>query len=189
MIIPLIKIKKTKNKGKGVFASCFIPKGTITGVVCKKCKSYKSIKELTKLSKDRCKRILGHGFEGKEGKFIMPCDETIYLNHSCNANTLTIPETELDVAVRDIKKGEEITYDYRMFYSGKFSKKYYYTNMHCKCGEKNCEGIINPKHPPAKTLKSFWNKQTKSSIKLIKKVPQPLKKTILKEYSQYKNFL
>jgi len=186
MIIPWFKIKKTKNRGWGVFASRFIPKGTITCFECKKCRIYKSIKQLNKLPKYSSEHILGHGFERKEGDFLMPCDETIYLNHSCDANTLTDPKTNLDIVIKDIKKGEELTYDYRMFFQGKFKQNYYYTNMKCKCGEKNCQKIINPKHPPLKIIENFWNNRIKSALKLINKVPQPLKKQIIRDYPKHK---
>ncbi|MCK9573595.1 MAG: SET domain-containing protein-lysine N-methyltransferase, partial [Candidatus Omnitrophica bacterium] len=59
--------------------------------------------------------------------FIAPCDETRYLNHSCNANILGA-DPGFDIVVRDIKKGEELTYDYRDFYDD--------IKMQCHCGEK-----------------------------------------------------
>lgn len=60
-----------------------------------------------------------------------------YINHSCN------PNCESDIinghiwiiATRDIKKGEEITYDYGYDMDD-------YENHPCKCGAKNCVGYI-----------------------------------------------
>lgn len=58
-----------------------------------------------------------------------------YLNHSCAGNVGFDHHGDF-VAIRDIKKGVELTYDYGLAESNpKF-------RMHCKCGGKNCRGII-----------------------------------------------
>lgn len=56
-----------------------------------------------------------------------------FINHSCNPNTSV--DNAKDVALRDIKKGEEITSDYSTDSIGKYSFK-------CNCGSKNCKGVI-----------------------------------------------
>lgn len=61
------------------------------------------------------------------------------INHSCN------PNCEVEgkgvrlwiIALRDIKKGEELSYDYGFSYC-----KEDLNNFICKCGEKNCCGYI-----------------------------------------------
>ena len=55
-----------------------------------------------------------------------------FVNHSCEPNTHV--KNSCDVAVRNIKKGEEITSDY-----GKNN----FVSFICKCGGKNCRGAIN----------------------------------------------
>jgi len=60
------------------------------------------------------------------------------INHSCNPNC-EVYGTGLKVwiyAIRDIKKGEELTYDYGFG----FDKDY--KDFPCKCRSKNCVGYI-----------------------------------------------
>ena len=55
-----------------------------------------------------------------------------YVNHSCDPNTET--RNQCDVAVEDIKKGEEITSDYAEQGSS--------VSFICMCGSKKCRGLI-----------------------------------------------
>lgn len=55
-----------------------------------------------------------------------------YVNHSCDPNTEI--KNRRDMAMRDIKKGEEITSDY----TGQGSS----TSFICKCGSEKCRGFI-----------------------------------------------
>ena len=60
------------------------------------------------------------------------------INHSCNPNC-EVSGTGLKIwvyAIRDIKKGEELTYDYGFG----FDKDY--RDFPCKCRSKNCVGYI-----------------------------------------------
>ena len=60
------------------------------------------------------------------------------INHSCNPNC-EVSGTGLKVwvyAIRDIKKGEELTYDYG------FGFDEYYKDFPCRCRSKNCVGYI-----------------------------------------------
>jgi len=58
-----------------------------------------------------------------------------WINHSCNPNSGIKNDREL-VAIRDIKKDEEIRFDY----STSMDEDCW--TMECKCGSKNCRGII-----------------------------------------------
>ena len=60
------------------------------------------------------------------------------INHSCDPN-YEVYGIGLKVwvyAIRDIKKGEELTIDYGFGYDE------YYKDFPCKCGSKNCVGFI-----------------------------------------------
>ena len=57
------------------------------------------------------------------------------INHSCDPNGGIRKTSEL-FALRDIKKGEEITYDY----SATIAPTRWH--MKCKCGSKNCRKIL-----------------------------------------------
>jgi uncharacterized protein len=58
-----------------------------------------------------------------------------YINHSCNPNA-GIKDSIKIVAMKNIKRGEEVTIDY----STSESEKGWYLKCHCK--SKNCRGII-----------------------------------------------
>ena len=70
----------------------------------------------------------------RRGDFLMQPPEK-YVNHSCEANTEV--KNHCDVAIRYIKKGDEITSDY--------NKKGSFVSFICKCGSKRCRGIIKGK--------------------------------------------
>lgn len=55
-----------------------------------------------------------------------------YVNHSCEANSFT--ENFSDVAIRNIKKGEEINTNYKNDGMVEFK---------CNCGNTNCRGVIS----------------------------------------------
>ena len=61
------------------------------------------------------------------------------INHSCDPNlrVVILKGHILYISKRPIRKGEELTVDYR--FSDKFDK------VKCKCGAKNCRGVINIK--------------------------------------------
>jgi uncharacterized protein len=117
-------IKDSKIHGKGVFADRNFTKGEI--VVRHKLKELSS-EEYNKLpSKEKC----FVGIDGKKYLFFLP--PARYVNHSCNPNTKV--KGKADVAIRNIRKGEEITNYYR---DDDTTFK-----MICNCGSKNCRGII-----------------------------------------------
>ncbi len=61
-----------------------------------------------------------------------------YINHSCNPNAgiKIIGNSVLLFAIRNIHKGDEITFDY----STTMAEDYW--EMNCRCGSKNCRGKI-----------------------------------------------
>lgn len=170
MIAKLFEIKETANKGKGLFAKEFISKGTIVCFECNKCRVLSaSLIGYDKMSEKEKKELLDYAYRKKDSTFLAPCGKTRYLNHSCNANILGV-ELGFDIVVRDIKKGEEATYDYRDFYDD--------VKIPCNCGEENCCKIIAFIHPVPKELKQFWAKKINSALKLVNKVKQPLKEEL-----------
>ena len=169
MIAKLFEIKDTKNKGRGLFAKKYIQKGTIICFECKNCE-VRSKKEISRMSKQDKEIFLEFAYQRKDGSFLNPCDETKFLNHSCNSNILDTGKG-FDIVVRGIKKGEEATYDYRVFYDKNF-------RMLCNCGERNCCKVVTCKHPVLEELNQFWMKKIDSSLKFVNKVGQPLKKEL-----------
>jgi SET domain-containing protein len=59
-----------------------------------------------------------------------------FINHSCDPNTFTrVTDTRAEFyALRDIRKGEELTVDYE--------ESHHDGKLPCRCGAKNCRGKI-----------------------------------------------
>jgi uncharacterized protein len=67
-------------------------------------------------------------------------NEAIYVNHSCdpNAELLVYKRRVFLIALRPIKKGDEITYDYNLVIHGNVDVPTALRATACKCGAKNC---------------------------------------------------
>ena len=185
MIANLFVVKKSNKYGQnGLFATQFIPKGTFIDFRCKKCKVYTKT-DLAKLTEKKRQFIVTHEVMTDEnGTYTKFCDKRqLYDNHSCNANVLNAhilghdTNGGIEIAIRDIKNGEEVTTDYRLndgetvhFVGG------------CKCGAKNCMKNTTFKPPPTKKLQKFWSVKINSALRLVSTVDQPLKKQILREH-------
>ena len=60
-----------------------------------------------------------------------------YINHSCEPNAGIRKNSDL-IAIKEIERGEEITYDYATTVGVNDTML-----MHCHCGAKNCRKLIN----------------------------------------------
>ena len=61
------------------------------------------------------------------------------INHSCDPNCEVLDSSKTKIwitAMKDIKKNEELTYDYGFSYDSN------YKDHKCKCGSENCVGFI-----------------------------------------------
>jgi len=132
-----IKVKKSKIENNGIFAKRNIAKGTqIIEYVGKKIK--KSVSD--NLSDEEQEKARIYLFDLND-KYDLDGDiswnPARFINHSCapNSHSENIDEHIWITALRDIKKGEEITYDYGFCRKG--WEKYI-----CKCGKSNCFGFI-----------------------------------------------
>ena len=189
MIADLFVIKSAPKYGKGakgLFATQFIPRGTITDFRCKKCGIY-SRKELARLPKKEHDFVIEHEVMEESGMYSKLCDKRmLYDNHSCNANTLNAHilgygNGGVGLAVRGIKKGEEATSDYRLN-----EEEEVRIPGGCRCGAKNCVDKTVFKPPAPKKLQKFWDDKINAALKLVPYVKQPLKKELLKEYPELK---
>ena len=120
MLLVKTKIGPSKINGTGLFANQYIPKGTPTwkfqpGFDLKIEKS-----ELVSLSEPAKDQFLKYAYlNPKTSKYILCFDDARFFNHSDNPNcidTESPDDTEgIDVAVRDIQEGEELTCNYKEF--------------------------------------------------------------------------
>ncbi|MDP3728269.1 MAG: SET domain-containing protein-lysine N-methyltransferase [bacterium] len=119
-----VVVKKSSIENLGLFAVRDFKKGE---VVLRWDLSHElQKKDIIKLPEKEKKYVSFH-----EGKYILIQEPSRYINHSCDANTKA--EHFCDIAVRDIKKGEEITADYTE--EGDLLGK----TVPCHCGSKHCK--------------------------------------------------
>ena len=134
----LYKVKKSNIDNKGLVAAKNIKKGTRIIEYKGKLISKKESEENPKF--DNEKRIYIFEINKKydlDGDFHFNTARLI--NHSCNPNCEILEENKPNLwvtAMRDIKKNEELSYDYG------FSFDCNYKDHICKCGSKKCVGFI-----------------------------------------------
>lgn len=136
-INPKLKVRKTSKRGFGTFASRDLKKGELLIV------SGGYVMPLR--DEERLPDNLGdNGVQITENLSICVAKREElgginFLNHSCNPN-VGIRGQIFWVAMRRIKKGEEVTCDYAMALCRSKNAKPY--RLKCLCGKKNCRGVI-----------------------------------------------
>jgi SET domain-containing protein len=75
-------------------------------------------------------------------------NEARYINHSCAPNCETVIERSrvFIEAIRDIKPGDELGYDYQLTWESTDDPTEL-ANYACRCGAKRCRGTMLDKHP------------------------------------------
>jgi len=118
---------KKNNKGYAVYAKVPFKKGDLICVFKGKVSKAKDIK-YTLPQFIEAVDLLQISFEK-----LMKLDKPyLYFNHSCDPNSALTGVSSL-IAIRNIKKGEEIVYDYSLTVAESFT---------CLCGAKNCRGAF-----------------------------------------------
>lgn len=79
-----------------------------------------------------------------------------FINHSCNPNceAVDVDGRIFIDALRDIRPGEELTYDYHLERDGRWRADYA-QRYACRCGAPNCRGmlLVRPRKPGRKKRK------------------------------------
>ena len=174
-------IKKTGKKGQGLFAGKDFKKNELI-LRNDKSKLKKFIlKQISKLSKEKQE----HSDYIGDGKYVIDMSPDSYSNHSCDPNTVTKMKSILVseiYALKDIKKGDELTHDYAYTSVDQFDQKnkkkeVFYWSMDCKCGAENCRKKVNGDffQLPKKTQKKFYKYLPVSIRKKYKKRFEGLK--------------
>jgi hypothetical protein len=140
----VIEVRKSGVHGHGVFALQMIPRGSriiqykgqkITNALGAERYDEESMDShhtfLFSLDEEFC---LDGGKYGNEAK---------YINHSCSPNCEAVQEGSkifID-AIRTIRKGQELTFDYALCSDGELPENWeeFYA---CCCGSKNCRGVM-----------------------------------------------
>jgi len=129
---PKVKCKKSSVSGRGIFAIKPVKKNELIAIFGGHVMTTAQYKKLPKAIKNLNIQIENDLHIGpmKNGEI----DDGDFVNHSCSPNAGIRGHVAL-VAMRDIKQGEEIFFDYAMSES-------IMDDMACKCGDKDCRKII-----------------------------------------------
>jgi len=179
MIHPNTKLDFVSDSvGYGVFATSFIPKGTIVYV--------KDDMEIVVPKNDnihndkRYKKIIDtYSYRDEKGNYILSWDIAKYINHCCEPNSISTGYG-FEIAIKDIQIGEQITDEYGLL---NIEQPIPLNCVNCKCRK-----VVSPND--YKTHLPRWDKEAKEAIDLIKSVEQPLFDYIDDELSaRLKNYL
>jgi len=148
--------------GFGVYASRFIPAGTITYVqdsldISIDAGQYAALGPLQKQTVDR------YAFIDPDGNRVLCWDHAKYVNHCCHANTISTGYG-FEIAIRDIMAGEQVTDDY-----GLFNLPY---AMDVICTKPDCRKTVSGKD--IARYYAGWDARIIESLKVADKVPQAL---------------
>ena len=179
MIHPHSELRLVSHEvGYGVYATQFIPKGTIVYI--------KDKMEII-ITPDDPRRhdplymdaIEKYSYMEPNGNMVLSWDISKYVNHCCNCNIISTGYG-FEVAIRDIQPGEEITDEYGLFNSG--------WEMDLICSKPNCRGKLSPKDIDLHYQE--WDQQIKSAFEEFERVSQPLLKYMdLPTYEKLKSYL
>lgn len=160
---PLCKVKESTIHGRGLYATCDIEEGTdIIQYIGEKISKEESTRRA--LEWEEKARETGEGLvyifeldddwdlDGRLGD-----NPARYMNHSCDGNCEAVnAEGEIWViARRDIKKGDELVYDYGYDME-------HFLDHPCRCGADNCIGYIVREDQRKKVKKLLKGKKKKS---------------------------
>lgn len=111
MIHPHTELRFVSDEiGYGVFATQPIPRGTIIWVQDPLDREI-APDEVARLDPALLERASRYCYRNRFGHYVLCWDHTRYMNHSFNTNCVATPY-RLELAVRDIAAGEELTSDY-----------------------------------------------------------------------------
>jgi len=151
---PLMRVRRSRVHGSGVFAAKAIRKGT-------------RVAEYTgdRISHAEADRRYAHKADDDNHTFLFTVDSRTvidggvggsaarFINHSCNPNCETVIEDKrvFVEAIRGIKAGEEIGYDY-MIERDASDPPNMAEIFGCRCGAEKCRGtmLLPPKKPKAR---------------------------------------
>jgi uncharacterized protein len=163
MIIPGTRIAEVNLAiGLGVFARNPIPRGTIVVVpdvldTVIDPQQFEALPEILRAAAET------YMFHDSRGSLVLSWDHGRYMNHSCRANTM-LTAYGVEVAVRDIAAGEEITTEYGLL------------NVQdpfpVACGCPDCRRHVTP--DDIDHHGDDWDRLILNALQLAGTIPQPL---------------
>lgn len=148
--------------GLGVFATSAIPRGTIVVVrdafdICLSHDDYHCLPQPVRESMET------YMYHDRCGNLVLSWDHARYMNHNCRSNTM-MTDYGLEIAVRDIEAGEELTTEYGLL---NIQDPY---EIHCRC--EGCREHL--RDDDIDVHGHTWDAAIRESLLLIPGVKQPL---------------
>ena len=169
MIHPHTEVRFINNEiGYGVFATQFIPQGTMTWVFDKLDRKFTS-QEFLALDEPYQHVLYKYCFRDREGNLVFCWDNNRYVNHSFNPTSL-FTAYNFELAVRDIYPGEELTSDYGCLNI---------TESFCAADEGLHRKVVYP--DDLLRYYQLWDKQLHAAFQFFQAVDQPLRKLLAPE--------
>jgi hypothetical protein len=153
----------SNEMGHGVFATQFIPRGTLIWTLSDYDTIY-TLEEVAKMPPSCYSFMQVYPYVDNRGNFILGCDIDIYCNHSCDPPIHNLGCTDNVIAIRDIQCGEEITYDYA-------TNNIFYV-LQCACKAVNCRQTVH--NTDLLIYASLWEKSVRRVLAAAALVEQPL---------------
>ncbi|MFZ2975017.1 MAG: SET domain-containing protein [Candidatus Moraniibacteriota bacterium] len=147
---PKLEVREIKNIGKGVFVKREIKKDEMLAVFGGYIISVENEANLSEEYND-CGVQISEDFVLSSGN---KKEETDYFNHSCDPNAGFHGQIFL-VAMKKIKKDEEVVFDYAMVLHKVKNVKAY--NMKCLCGSEKCRKYITENDWKISELQKKYN--------------------------------
>jgi len=139
MLHEAIVLQESEIQGKGLFATTDIKAGEITWRQDPNQPRY-HLDTIRSWPREKQEKFFRLAYQVGEEWYHGPVadadfDPADFMNHSCDPNTWFIDDATM-VARRDIKKGEEITYDYS---TSETAENFV---LHCHCGAPDCRRVV-----------------------------------------------
>ncbi|MCB0608524.1 MAG: SET domain-containing protein [Lewinella sp.] len=148
--------------GCGVFATAFIPKGTIV-YVKDELELEITPEAYAELEPVLQERVEKYSYIDERGVRIVSWDHAKYVNHCCQCNSISTGYG-FEIAIRDIQPGEEVTDEY-----GLFNLQW---GMQLYCSQPGCRGCVSAEDFPV--WGESWDEKAKNSLASLRLVDQPL---------------
>jgi hypothetical protein len=163
MIHPHTELRPVGARGLGVFATRAIPRGTITWArdALDHAFSEDRAAALPPALRDALHR---YAYVDPRGDLVVAWDHGRLENHAC-APTCLYTAYDLEIAVRDVAEGEELTTDYGVL-------QVVDVGFRCACGAPTCRGQVRAddfdRHAGA------WDAAVRDALPRVEAVAQPL---------------
>ncbi len=163
MFHPDARVKVVNDRiGYGVYATEFIPEGTIT-YIKDSLEIIINEDNLEDYSISQQDVIEKYSYVQADGSRVLSWDIAKYVNHCCDPNTISTGYG-FEMAIKDINPGEQITDEYALFNLSE--------PMAISCRKPGCRKMVSP--DDVYKYCDVWDMKIKKSLKKLNRVFQPL---------------